>query len=119
MNILVGHLDGSVTLRQLAILASVWKADLADDSFNIPDVAYLCNLPRSTASSVVARLRDGTANGMGFITLEMDSSDRRRKFVRPSRHLKNWLKPLLENTALTYGVRNSYEEIFQHLADCR
>jgi DNA-binding MarR family transcriptional regulator len=88
MNILVGHLDGSMTLRQLAILASVWEADLADDSFNIPDIADLCNLPRSTASSVVARLRDSTANGMGCITLEMDSRDRRRNFVRPSRHLK-------------------------------
>ena len=39
MNILVGQLDGSVTLRQLAILVSVQEADLAGDSLNVSDMA--------------------------------------------------------------------------------
>jgi len=106
MNILVGHLDVTVTLRQLAILASVREADLARDSLNVSDTADLRNLPRLTVSSIVARLSNTTANGMGFITLEFEPRDRRRRFVHQSRHPKN----PAESVARKYRAYSQREE---------
>lgn len=85
---LIGHLDGILTLRQLAILASIWEADRAGDSLYGSDIADLRYLRRSTASNMVARLSDNTANGMGLITPELDPRNRRRKFARTSQHPK-------------------------------
>jgi len=120
MNILVGHLDVTVTLKQLAILASAREADLARDSLNVSDTADLRNLPRSTVSSNVARLSNTTANGMGFSSRLNASrgTDAEGSSVNPGIQ-KIRLKALLENTGLTHSVRKSYEKIFQHLADCR
>jgi len=88
MKMLIKHLDGSITLHETLCVVSAWEADLAGESLYVSDIANLCNLPSSTTSSMVARLSDVTANGMGLITLESDTADRRKKLVRPSRLLK-------------------------------
>lgn len=88
IHIVVAHMGGNLTLNQLLILAAVWEADMDGESLAVSDIANLCDIPRSTASSIVARLSNITANGMGLIAFDDDPVDRRRKFVRPSTQLK-------------------------------
>ncbi|RLA29381.1 MAG: hypothetical protein DRQ63_01100 [Gammaproteobacteria bacterium] len=80
-------MGGGLTTNQLLILAVVWEADIKGISLVVSDIAGLCNLPSSTASSTIARLGDFTTDGMGLISLQTDRLDRRKKLVRPSRQL--------------------------------
>lgn len=95
IHIVVTHVGGNLTLNQLLILAAVWEADMDGKSLAVSDIANLCHVPRSTASSIVARLSDVTANGMGLIAFDDDPVDRRRKFVRPSRQLKTLARSMV------------------------
>lgn len=99
LEILVKQMGGSLTTNQLLMLAVVWEADLKGISLVVSDIAGLCNLPSSTASSSIARLGDFTTDGMGLISLQTDRLDRRKKLVRPSEQLSELVRSIAQDHA--------------------
>lgn len=99
LEILVKQLGGNLTTCQLLILAAVRDADLKGISLAVSDIAGLCNLPSSTASSTIARLGDFTTAGMGLISLKTNRLDRRKKLVRPSRQLAELARSIAQGHA--------------------
>ena len=106
IKVVVRHVGGTLTSNQLLILAAVWEADVKGNSLTVSDVANLCDVPTSTASSTLARLGDLPANGMGLITLESDRLDRRKKFIRPSKQLMSLVQTIVKEYAADMGTTN-------------
>ena len=85
---LVSRYGGAhLTCNQMVILAEVWIAHSAGQPVTISDVQRLCNMPKATASRTVATLGDFAEGGLGFLSIEPDPTDRRKKLLIPSRKL--------------------------------
>ena len=78
---------GNLTCNQMLILAEVWMAYSRDEPLYVSDIQQLCGMPKATASRNVATLSDLPDTGMGFLTIETDPTDRRRKRLLPSKGL--------------------------------
>lgn len=70
-----------LSCNQMIILGEVWTAYAEDRPLFAADVRELCNMPKATASRVIASLGE---NGLGFISVRSDPSDQRRKLLQPS-----------------------------------
>ena len=70
-----------LSCNQMIILGEVWIAYAEDRPLFAADVRELCNMPKATASRVIASLGD---KGLGFISVRSDPSDNRRKLLQPS-----------------------------------
>lgn len=81
------HGGGHLTCNQMIILAEVWISYSAGQPLYISDIQRLCNMPKATASRTVATLGDFSEGGLGFLSIESDPSDRRKKLLVPSRKL--------------------------------
>ena len=77
------HGGAQLTCNQLIILGEVWTAFSGDRELCISDIQQLCKMPKATASRTVCNL----AEDLGFIDLEVDPNDKRRKFLLPSTRL--------------------------------
>lgn len=99
IHIVATHVGGNLTINQLLILAAVWDADADEKPLAVSDIADLCHVPSSTASGMVARLSDITANGTGLVAIDDDPVNRLRKFVRPSRQLKTLAESMVSEYA--------------------
>ena len=73
-----------LTCNQLIILGEVWMAYALERSICAVDVRELCDMPKATASRVIASLG---AEGLGFIATEPDPQDQRRKLLKPTQVL--------------------------------
>ena len=58
-----------------------------DEPLYVSDIQQLCGMPKATASRNVAALSDIPDTGMGYLKIQTDSADRRRKRLLPSKEL--------------------------------
>ena len=72
------------TCNQMIMLGEVWIAYAEGRPICAADLRELCDMPKSTASRILASLGE---EGLGFIATKADAEDHRRKLLLPSRRL--------------------------------
>ena len=87
------------TCNQMIMLGEVWVAYAEGRSICAADLRELCNMPKSTASRILASLGD---EGLRFIAAELDPKDHRRKCLLPSTRLMR-LEEQMSRDFRSYG----------------